>query len=227
MLCSISFSSGFCQAGGIKIGEVCPDVKLSNMLNYKTDHASISDFKGKLLILDFWATWCAPCISMMPRLDSLQNEFGDQIQVLPVTSQDKATVLAFMKSMKEYKNITMPSVINDKILAGLFPHVIIPHYVWLDKNSKVIAITGAEQLTAEVIKDFLNKNEIALPVKEDKFKTIKEGAPMFIAANELTGSNGSTIEKINNPDLLYHSVITKYIGGFGCEQAIGSGLYNV
>jgi thiol-disulfide isomerase/thioredoxin len=218
------FSSSFCQTSGIKIGEMCPDVKLSNIVNYQTDHASIADFRGKILILDFWATWCAPCISMIPRTDSLQKEFAGQLQILPVTAQDKATVSAFMKNMSDNKKVSMTSVVNDKILAELFPHVVIPHYVWLDKSGKVIAITGAEQLKAEVIKDFLNKKGIALPVKKDNFKTTKDGMPLFIAANELTGKNGSSIQKINDADLLYHSVITKFIDGFGCEQRIGPGF---
>jgi len=49
LFCSKSFS----QESGIKIGETCPDVVLSHIINFKTDHARISDFKGKLLILDF------------------------------------------------------------------------------------------------------------------------------------------------------------------------------
>jgi len=213
----IPFSEAFCQLSGIQLGETCPDVKLS-LVNFKTNQATIADFKGKLLILDFWATWCAPCVSMIPVTDSLQKEFEDKIQILPVTGQNAQTVTTFLNSIKSDKNILMPSVINDRSLAALFPHTVIPHYVWLDENSKVIAITGAEQLTAETIRNFLNKKGVALPVKEDKFKMIRAGEPMFVTGNELIKNNETSFEKISNSDLLYHSVMTRYIDGFGCEQ---------
>lgn len=223
-LISVLFcSTSFCQEAGVKIGETCPDVVLSSIINFKTNHARISDFKGKLLILDFWATWCAPCVSMIPFTDSLQTQFEEKIQILPVTDQDASTTTAFLNNIKHYKNILMPSVTNDTELRALFPHVEIPHYVWLDENSKVIAITGAEQLTVDVIKDFLNKKTEILPIKEDEYKTIEEHAPMFVIGNEIISGNTTHFEKIDNSDLLYHSVITKYIGGFGCEQATDSG----
>jgi len=219
LFCSKSFS----QESGIKIGETCPDVVLAHIINFKTDHARISDFKGKLLILDFWATWCAPCVSMIPVTDSLQKEFEGKIQILPVTDQDASTATAFLNNIKYYKNISMPSVTNDTELRTLFPHVEIPHYVWLDENSKVIAITGAEQLTGDIIKDFLNKKRETLPIKEDHYKTIQKHAPMFVTGNEIISGDTSHFEKIDNSALLYHSVITRYIDGFGCEQGTDSG----
>ena len=104
------FTKSFCQESKIQIGETCPNVELSQIINFKTNHANISDFSGRLLILDFWATWCAPCVSMIPVTDSLQKEFEGKIQILPVTDQDASTVTSFLNSLRLYKNISMPSV---------------------------------------------------------------------------------------------------------------------
>jgi thiol-disulfide isomerase/thioredoxin len=58
----------------LKIGDKVPEITISNILNYKdstgkpSTSAKISEFKGKLLILDFWATWCTPCIKYLPEL---------------------------------------------------------------------------------------------------------------------------------------------------------------
>ena len=46
---------------------------------------NLADFKGKLLILNFWATWCAPCIEEMPSLDDLQsNSNFDNLKIFPI-----------------------------------------------------------------------------------------------------------------------------------------------
>ncbi|MBV8739756.1 MAG: TlpA family protein disulfide reductase [Alphaproteobacteria bacterium] len=51
----------------------------------KTVH--LSDFAGKVVLLNLWATWCAPCRHEMPSLEQLQAQFGDKLAILPV-SQD-------------------------------------------------------------------------------------------------------------------------------------------
>ncbi|MEA3064963.1 MAG: hypothetical protein QOJ27_1409 [Sphingomonadales bacterium] len=49
--------------------------------------AALADFRGKPLLLNLWATWCAPCVAEMPTLDALAGREGEQLQVLTV-SQD-------------------------------------------------------------------------------------------------------------------------------------------
>lgn len=48
---------------------------------------SLNDFKGQFIVLNIWATWCAPCVKEMPSLDRLQGKFGKRIEVIAV-SQD-------------------------------------------------------------------------------------------------------------------------------------------
>ena len=64
-------------SAGLTIGDIVPDVRLTHIYNAASPEANLSDFEGRLLLLDFWATWCAPCIKSLNKLDSLQQEFGD------------------------------------------------------------------------------------------------------------------------------------------------------
>ncbi len=88
------------QTTAVTIGDKCPDVVFHSVLNLRSDKAKISDFYGKPLILDFWATWCAPCISMFPFVDSLQKIFKDDIQILGVTDQPLDEVQRFLDNLK-------------------------------------------------------------------------------------------------------------------------------
>ena len=72
---------------GLKPGDELPDIKIHKLFNYPVKDTRLSAFRGKVLILDFWATWCSPCVAMMPRMDSLQKEFAGKIQFLPVSNQ--------------------------------------------------------------------------------------------------------------------------------------------
>jgi thiol-disulfide isomerase/thioredoxin len=62
-----------------------PSVTLTDASGSTTE---LSDFRGKLVVLNLWATWCAPCLREMPSLDRLQARFDDRIAVLAV-SEDR------------------------------------------------------------------------------------------------------------------------------------------
>lgn len=218
ILLNIIVCTSIAQTKSLTVGDLVPNVKISNIVNYKSSQAYISDFKNKLLILDFWATWCAPCVSMLPVCDSLQKEFNDDVQILPVAEQDRTTVTTFINHIQSARHISFPSVTGDTVLSKMFVHTEIPHYVWIDRTGKVIAITGADKLTSTTIKDYLNSGIITVAIKEDNFKQINEHQPMFKVANELIDSNNKHIDMIPDNNVLYHSVITGYIDGFGCES---------
>src|SRR6476620_3661535 len=72
----------------LTIGDTLPDMPLSSIINYKSFTACLSSFKGKLLILDFWATWCTSCLKHFPKMDSLQQQYPGQVQVIMVNSKN-------------------------------------------------------------------------------------------------------------------------------------------
>jgi thiol-disulfide isomerase/thioredoxin len=89
--CFFSHSWAQQSINSLHIGDQCPEVELS-MVNYATPVARLSDFRGKAVILDFWATWCAPCVGSFPKMDSIQKAFPDKLVILPVTYEEKTAV---------------------------------------------------------------------------------------------------------------------------------------
>lgn len=164
----------------LKIGDEVPDITITNIINYPTKPAKISDFKGKLLILDFWATWCSSCIANFPKMEALQKEFGDKIQILAVAYEDSKKINGFFAS-KAGQGYHVTSIVNDSTFSKLFPHRVIPHCVWIDKDGVVTAITSAEEVTSININKILNKEKNITAAKID----IDPHEPLFIGKDLL------------------------------------------
>ena len=76
----------------LTIGDTVPDITITNVYNYPASTIHLSDLKGKLVILDFWSTWCGACIEAFPKMEKLQKEFGDQLQVILVNTYEGDTI---------------------------------------------------------------------------------------------------------------------------------------
>ncbi|MFC6101218.1 TlpA family protein disulfide reductase [Olivibacter domesticus] len=123
---------------------------------------SLNDYRNKLIILDFWATWCGPCVASMPKLDSLQHMFPNKLMVLPSSLENESKVLPFLSQ----KSIQLPSIIKGTVLDKWFPHRTIPHQIWI-KEGRVMNITRASSATAENINTILTEGEVRLLQKKD------------------------------------------------------------
>jgi thiol-disulfide isomerase/thioredoxin len=153
------------------IGDTVPDITINNIINYKTTSAKLSDFKGKLVILDFWASWCTTCLNEMPKSDSLQKRFKDRIQIIlvnPKLSRDSS--FQVNRSLQRIKqktgiSISLPIVLYDTILYNHFPFNYLPNLVWIGPYGTVKAITGKEGLIYKNIDEILEGKQPGLKLK--------------------------------------------------------------
>ena len=116
---------------------------------------TLADFEGKPLLLNIWATWCAPCKAEMPTLDALAQLEKDRMNVI-VVSQDlegRAPVLAFFKEtgVKNLQPYTDP---DNAILAAFNNAVALPTTILYDKDGQEVwrIAGGVEWDDAEMAK---------------------------------------------------------------------------
>lgn len=175
----------------LSIGDTVPDITINNIINYKTTSAKLSDFKEKLVILDFMNTYCLSCISVLPRFDFLQREYGHKLQIFIVTNEDKERVEKFLKTNPVAKKISVPVIALDTTLKKIFPHVYISHEAWIN-NGIVKAITHAEYVTSENIIAALKGVDKHWPVKRDI--TYYDYSQPLMIANKLEIPDGSVVQ---------------------------------
>lgn len=100
----------------------------------------LNDFKGKPIFLNFWATWCPPCIAEMPDIQDLYNQFGQDAVFLLITDETPQKVTAFMQK----RGFEMPVYIHRGGVPEIFATNSIPT-TWIIDPEGVITIrkTGA------------------------------------------------------------------------------------
>lgn len=188
------------KAQEIKIGDFCPNVELNRIINFPVSHKNLYDFKGKLIILDFWGTGCTACIHAFHEIDSLQKRFAGKIQFIAVNRESKDSTIRFFTRVKKYLKIpSIPFVTGDTILSNFFPHIYIPHHVWIDSTGKVRFITNGYNATAEHIEKFLNGDSINLVEKKYEKDYVFDSPLMAI-------SKGKWFDKVESYSLLMHCI---------------------
>ena len=198
----------------ILIGETVPDVAIKEIVNYKSTNAKLSEFKGKLLILDFWATYCAPCVGMFPKTDSLEKLFNEKVKFLPITKESKEKVGAFLNHMYLIRHIKPISIVNDKVFGSLFIYNSIPYYVWIDANGKVVATTGSDEITQKNIEAVLSGKPPSFENRKDirKLDIDIVHSPLFVLSDNFIQKDTLTKrDEVARSDIFSYSIATKYI----------------
>lgn len=78
--------------------EILPDSHLESY-DFPTKDVQLASFKGKVTVIDFWATWCGPCRETIPTIQELQDDFKDKgLVVLGISSEGRDRVEPFVKT---------------------------------------------------------------------------------------------------------------------------------
>ena len=97
-----------------------------------------SDFAGKVVILDFWATWCGPCRMEIPGFIELQKQYADKGLVVVGVSLDQDGV-SVVKSFMDKTGINYPVVLGDETIVNAFGGVEgIPTTFIIDRQGRIV-----------------------------------------------------------------------------------------
>ncbi|WP_312788867.1 hypothetical protein [Sphingobacterium sp.] len=154
----IGVNNSFSQSH-VKTGDKLPELKFYGKVDNKD--TLITAGGKKLLILDFWNIWCASCISAMPKLDSIQKEMGNEIQLVFVTknSEEEANRLFKRTGLKAG---SIPYVYADTLLSRLFPHQGEPFHVWIHASGKILHQTHGYNTNRYSIRQYLREGAVSL-----------------------------------------------------------------
>jgi len=133
------------------VGGTAPDFTITDA----DRTVSLSKQRGQIVLLNFWATWCAPCIEEIPSLEALQKQMP-QIKIVAVaTDKDNADYAAFMAEHKlGFDNIHDPSGHSN----GLYGTVAFPETYVIDRNGVVLRrFIGPQDWTSPAITEYLKK----------------------------------------------------------------------
>ena len=123
-------------------GYMAPRFSLRNL---KGNMEGLDDHLGKVIVVNFWATWCVPCVKEMPSFESLYRRYRSQGLTLLAVSLDKGDSTKVQEFADKYK-LSFPILLDTEGVAEkLYPSFSIPFTYVVDKQGRVVArVDGAK-----------------------------------------------------------------------------------
>jgi len=137
-------------SNALKRGDPAPDLGFDQMVQGpRPEDVNLHALRGKVVVLDFWGTWCPPCVAGLPHLNELVARYkGKPVQFIAVGHENQRKVAWFLKSHPIDAWIALDldlSVYKDYSAFG------IPHCVVIDQNGVIAAVLNPKYLTDSVL----------------------------------------------------------------------------
>lgn len=127
-------------------------------------------YKGKLILIDFWGSFCGTCWAALPDLVALQNQFQDKLQIFIVTTESRKQIektvarihhsAADQPLLKAARQLTF--ITDDTVFSKLFPYRLLPTHVWINPDMTYRTTTYPTSTHAETVQALLAGNSPSL-----------------------------------------------------------------
>jgi uncharacterized protein (TIGR03435 family) len=162
----------------LKVGDKAPKI---NITDYILNTPKDKNIEAKFIVLEFWATWCAPCLSAVPHLNDLHDTFQNRKDLLFLSM----TYEKPEKTKRTLEKIPFKTIVvsdQTKINETNFNAQEIPHTVLIDNKGIIKWIGVPTELNSSVIENFLNgtnisKRNLTLPTEKKQEKVTEEQEP--------------------------------------------------
>ncbi len=146
----------------LRVGNTLPETFWNQTFdvyeNGKFSQQNLAVYKDKLLILEFWATWCSSCTGKYKYLNSLQQNYEGQLKVVLVNSVGTRDTKEKIAKNAERLGKDYLSIALDTTLYKQFSHTTVPHFIWINKG-RWLAATGGDFVQQANIDAILDKRK--------------------------------------------------------------------
>ncbi|SFT66256.1 AhpC/TSA family protein [Lishizhenia tianjinensis] len=182
----------------LEIGDIAPELNISKIYNSENGEIpTLESLKGKYVVLDFWATWCSPCVASFPKMNKLYNQYKNQEVVFIALTKEKEVKVSNFLSAKPQDfmvGISNSSTINEAYGVAAIPTVIV-----IDPFGKIV-FSNYGNFFNETAMDQIMKGEYKKQVPSSipqtssfQFGYANPGIdPVFISVSKLENSGSSS-----------------------------------
>ncbi len=120
---------------GLSKGQPAPDFRLKTL---DGKEIALSDYRGKIVLINFWATWCPPCKEEMPLFESVYRKYKDRgFEILAISTDGNLEPVK--KFVKEF-GLTFPILHDDRNVANLYGVQGLPTSFLIDRDGKIVKV---------------------------------------------------------------------------------------
>jgi len=106
-----------------------------SLKNVRGESKSLSDWAGQVRLIDFWATWCAPCREEIPWLKELQRTYGDEGFTIVAISDENAEII---REFVEQNEISYVNLVDPGEVSGRYGVISLPSAFLVDRDGRIV-----------------------------------------------------------------------------------------
>ena len=173
------------------IGQVAPPISGVKLIVEK-----LPNLENKFVFIDFWATWCSPCLETLPHVDKLAEKYKNKVVFLAISDEKEMEVRKFLQ--KNNFNFLIFGIDIQKDLYSKLEIKAIPQYYLISPQNTIVDFGYSSEITDIYLDSVITNYNLVKPIIESKIKILED-----------------SIEKVSSIEINERSGMTKFISESG------------